>query len=193
MSAPLDVTAALPPEPRRVQRVPERWPVVHLEAEVPQWSGLVVDGMVAHGRRFDLAALHALGAEERTIDFHCVWGWSRPQERWTGVGLDRLLALVEPAGPGASHVCVTAASDDYSACIPLEIAARGFLAWARDGRPLPPLEGGPVRFVPPPELWAYKGVKWAARVTVGDRFVAGFWESRIGDPAGVIPDTVVLP
>ena len=37
-------------------------------------------------------------------------------------------------------------------------------------------------FVPPPELWGYKGVKWAQRITVGDRFVPGFWESRIGDP-----------
>jgi DMSO/TMAO reductase YedYZ molybdopterin-dependent catalytic subunit len=182
MSAPADV--------RRVQRVPERWPVVHLEAEVPHWPALLVDGMVAHGRRFDLGALQALDAEERTIDFHCVWGWSRPQERWTGIGLDRLLALVEPRG---SHVTVTAASDDYSACIPVDVAAQGFLAWARDGEPLAPAEGGPLRFVPPPELWAYKGVKWASRVTVGDRFVAGFWESRIGDPAGVIPEEVVRP
>ena len=156
MSAPLDLPTASPTEPpveppvepRRVQRVPERWPVVHLEAEVPQWSGLVVDGMVAHARRFDLAALRALGAEERTIDFHCVWGWSRPQERWTGVGLDRVLALAGPAGPGASHVCVTAASDDSSACIPVEVAARGFLAWARDDRPLPPLEGDPAGVIP---------------------------------------------
>jgi len=47
--------------------------------------------------------------------------------------------------------------------------------------------------VPPPELWAYKGVKWASRVTVGDRFTPGFWESRIGDPVGTIPEEVVLP
>jgi hypothetical protein len=32
------------------------------------------------------------------------------------------------------------------------------------------------------------------RLTVGDRFVPGFWESRIGDPVGRIPtDEVVLP
>jgi hypothetical protein len=28
---------------------------------------------------------------------------------------------------------------------------------------------------------------------VGDRFVPGFWESRIGDPVGRIPEEVVLP
>jgi DMSO/TMAO reductase YedYZ molybdopterin-dependent catalytic subunit len=174
----------------RVQRVPDAWPIVHLEPEIPEWTHVSVDGHVAHPRRFTLADLAALGTEHRTIDFHCVWGWSRPEERWTGVGLDRLLALVEAGG---SHVTVRAASDQYSACLPIEDARRGFLAWGRGGEPLPRNEGGPLRFVPPPELWGYKGVKWVQQVSVGDRFVPGFWESRIGDPVGRIPDDVVLP
>ena len=176
--------------PTRVQRVPEAWPVVHLEAEVPVWEHLVVDGHVVHPRRFDLDDLAAIEVEEREVDFHCVWGWSRPRVRWTGIGLDRLLAVV---GTQGSHVTVHAASEQYSACLPVADAARGFLAWARDGEPLAATEGGPLRFVPPPELWAYKGVKWAQRVTVGDRFVPGFWESRIGDPVGNIPPEVILP
>jgi len=177
--------------PARVQRVPEQWPIVHLESEIPAWSHLAVDGHVAHSRRLTLDDLALLGVEEREIDFHCVWGWSRPAVRWTGVGVGRVLAL---AGVQGSHVTVQAASDEYSACLPVEDAARGFLAWARDGEPLVPEEGGPLRFVPPPELWGYKGVKWAQRLTVSDRFVPGFWESRIGDPVGRIPrDEVVLP
>ena len=177
--------------PPRVQRVPEQWPVVHLESQIPKWTHLVVDGHVAHARRFALADLAALGPEEREIDFHCVWGWSRPAVRWTGVGVDRLLTLV---GARDGYVTVDAASDEYSACLPFDDAARGFLAWARDGEPLAAEEGGPLRFVPPPELWGYKGVKWAQRLTLGDRFVPGFWESRIGDPVGVIPhEEVVLP
>lgn len=174
----------------RVQRVPERWPIVHLEPEIPAWDHLAVDGHVAHARRFTLADLAALDGEERDIDFHCVWGWSRPDVRWTGVGLDRVLALV---GAHGSHVTIHAAEEQYSACLPIEDARRGFLAWCRDGEPLAAGEGGPLRFVQPPELWGYKGVKWAQRVTVGDRFVPGFWESRIGDPVGRIPDDVVLP
>ncbi len=174
----------------RVQRVPEAWPIVHLEPEIPQWCDLVVDGHVAHPRKFTLADLAALDGEERVIDFHCVWGWSRPGVRWTGVGLDRVLAL---AGANGSHVTVHAASEQYSACLPIADARRGFLAWGRGGEPLAANEGGPVRFVPPPELWGYKGVKWAQRVTVGDRFVPGFWETRIGDPVGRIPAEVVLP
>jgi DMSO/TMAO reductase YedYZ molybdopterin-dependent catalytic subunit len=119
----------------RVQRVPEAWPVVHLESEIPEWSHLVVDGHVTHARRCTLADLATLGAEERAVDFHCVWGWSRPQVRWTGVGVDRVLALV---GAQGSHVTAHAASDEYSACLPVEDAARAFLAWARDGQPLVP-------------------------------------------------------
>jgi len=175
----------------RVQRVPEQWPIVHLESTIPTWQHVRVDGHVAHARRFALADLQAIGTEERDIDFHCVWGWSRPAVRWTGVGLDRLLAVV---GAHGSHVTVHAASDEYSACLPVDDAARGFLAWKRDGDDLAPEEGGPLRFVPPPELWGYKGVKWAQRVSVTDRFVPGFWESRIGDPVGRIPDVgVALP
>jgi DMSO/TMAO reductase YedYZ molybdopterin-dependent catalytic subunit len=175
----------------RVQRVPEVWPIVHLESELPEWQHVAVDGHVAHARVFTLADLAALGTEERAIDFHCVWGWSRPAVRWTGVGLDRVLDVV---GVQGTHVTVHAASDEYSACLPVEDAARGFLAWARDGDALARDEGGPLRFVPPAELWGYKGVKWAQRLTVGDRFVPGFWESRIGDPVGRIPrDEVVLP
>lgn len=174
----------------RVQRVPERWPVVHLEPEVPEWEHFLVEGHVAHPRRLRLDDLARLGTEERVIDFHCVWGWSRPRECWTGVGLDVVLEL---AGATGSHVTVHSASDRYSTCLPIDDARRGFLAWARDGDTLRALEGGPLRFVPPPELWGYKGVKWADRVHVGDRFAPGFWESRIGDPVGRIPTEVQLP
>lgn len=174
---------------RRVQRVPETWPVLHLETEVPAWRGVTVDGRVRHPARFDLDGLRAICAEERAIPVHCVWGWSRTAA-WTGVGLATLL---DSAGPQGSWVTVRAASDTYSACLPLADAAEGFLAWARDGEDLTDEAGGPLRYLPPPGYWGYKGVKWAARVTVGDRFVPGFWETKVADPMGLIPDAVELP
>lgn len=177
-------------ETMRVQRVPESWPVVHLEAAVPNWEALLVGGHVTHPRRLSLAELAALGAVDEDIDFHCVWGWSRPGERWIGVPLSLVL---DAAGAAGSHVTVHSSSDAYSSCMPVDVAARGFLAWARDGVMLAPDQGGPLRFLPPPELWAYKGVKWASRIDVGDRFVPGFWESRVENPVGVIPEDVVRP
>ena len=175
---------------RRVQRVPETWPVLHLETTVPAWSTLAVDGLVRDPLQLDEAALAAFGQEERAVPVHCVWGWSRTDARWTGIALSQLL---EAAGALGSWITVRSASGTYSSCLPRADAARGVLVWARDGEPLAPEAGGPVRYLAPPEYWAYKGVKWAARVTVGDRFVPGFWECKVADPMGRIPDDVELP
>lgn len=175
---------------RRVQRVPESWPVLHLEASIPQWTGLVVDGLVRRPLRFDQASLQDLGATERTVPVHCVWGWSRPDGRWTGVALADLL---DPATPLGGWVTVRSASGVYSSSLPIADAARGLLVWARDGRDLAPEEGGPVRFLAPPDYWGYKGVKWAARITVVDRFLLGLWESKVADPLGRIPPDVDVP
>lgn len=173
-----------------MQRVPVEWPLVHLEAEPPAWSGFTVAGMVRHPGTFTLTDLAVLGLETRSIPIHCVWGWSRPTTTWTGVALEAVLDLAEPTG---EFVTVTSASDTYSSCLPLADARRGFLATERDGRSLPADEGGPLRFVGPEDRWAYKGVKWAAGLTVSDRFTPGFWESKVEDPHGVIPEEVQLP
>lgn len=180
----------MPAVARRVQRVPAEWPVLHLEHELPGWDGLLVQGLARHPRRFDLAALATLGTERRRLAVHCVWGWSRSDPVWDGVGLDRLFDIVEPTG---DWVELHSSSGTYSACLPIADAARGMLAWARDGETLTAEAGGPLRFLPPPEYWAYKGVKWAARVVVGDRFRPGFWESKVADPMGRIPEEVERP
>ena len=177
---------------RRVQRVPETWPVLHLEAEVPGWHGLNVDGLVRAGRHFDLPTLQRHGASEHHLAVHCVWGWSRPDACWHGVSLGRVLDAVG-VDDRATHVIVESASDTYSSCLPIEDAAEGILAWARDDGPLAPEAGGPLRYVGPSSYWGYKGVKWAARVGVTDHFVPGFWESKVADPVGRIPAEVELP
>lgn len=175
---------------QRVQRVPSSWPVVHLEAAAPAWDGLVVEGMVRHPRRFSLEDLASLGAAVHAVPFHCVWGWSMPDAAWEGVVLAAVLDVVDTEG---GFVTVGSGSDTYSACLPVDDARRGVLAWARDGEPLTSEAGGPLRYVGPPDYWAYKGVKWASRVVVGDRFAPGFWESKVADPLGRIPEEVVLP
>lgn len=178
---------------RRVQRVAEQWPVVHLESDIPPVTTLGVDGLVRHPCSISLLELAALGASEHAIDLHCVWGWSKPRTRWTGVALGAVLDLAVPDCARDTYVIVSSASDTYSSCMPIADAARGILAWRRDGEPLAPEYGGPLRFVGPSDHWGYKGVKWATRVTVVDHFVPGFWESRLEDPIGRIPDTVELP
>ncbi len=166
--------------------------MLHLEATPPEWSGLTVGGMVRSSGRFDLAGLRELGPVQLSMALHCVWGWSRPRITWDGIPFDRLL---ETAGvdPTATYVVIEAASDTYSSCLPLDDAARGVLAWARDGETLGPEAGGPLRYVGPPTYWGYKGVKWASRITLTDQFTAGFWESKVADPLGRIPEEIELP
>jgi DMSO/TMAO reductase YedYZ molybdopterin-dependent catalytic subunit len=184
--------SAAPATHRRVQRVPETWPTLHLEADVPGWAGLEVDGLVRARRRFDLGELQSLGGGDHDVGVHCVWGWSRPEARWRGISMAQLLDAVGVDGQ-ATHVIVESASDTYSSCLPLADAQQGVLAWSRDGAPLAPDAGGPLRYVGPSSFWGYKGVKWAARVHVTDHFVPGFWESKVADPVGRIPAEVELP
>ncbi len=92
-----------------------------------------------------------------------------------------------------SFVVVGSASDSYSACLAIGDARCGFLAWRRDGAELDADAGGPLRFVGPEDHWGYKGVKWAARVSVCDDFRPGFWEQRVENPRGRIPETIDLP
>lgn len=175
---------------RRVQLVPESWPTLHLEASIPHWHALTVGGLVRRPATFGLAELERLGAEEAALAVHCVWGWSRTDGSWTGVRLGNLLDERDALG---SWITIRSSSGAYSSCLPLADARRGLLAWARGGAALEPAAGGPLRFLPPEDYWAYKGVKWAAAVSVGDRFVPGLWECRVADPLGRIPADVGLP
>lgn len=175
---------------QRVQRVPEAWPVVHLEAEAASVEDLRIDGLVVHPRVLSLDALGVFDAVEEAVPVHCVWGWSRPTATWAGVRLGDVLDLVEPRG---LWVTLSSASGTYSSCLPLVEAAAGLLVWARDGEPLSAEAGGPLRYVAPPAFWAYKHVKWVNRITVLDEFRPGFWEAKVADPLGRIPDAVVLP
>ena len=188
-------TTAARPIPTRVQRLVDDLPPVHLEAEVPEadpaWT-LRVDGLVRRPVTLSLEGLRAMGEEERTIDFHCVWGWSRRACRWTGVGVARVLDLAG-VDPRAGVVTVRCREEPYAACVRLEDVRDGMIAWALDGEPLPPANGGPLRFVQPARLWGYKGVKWVGRLSVEERFVPGFWESKVGDPEGRVPSEVLAP
>ncbi len=174
----------------RVQRVPSTWPILHLESEIPTVNSLVVSGLVERRISLRLEDLEVLGERNFEVPIHCVWGWSQPAVSWGGVELARVLDLAVPRG---NFVTVRSASGRYSSCLPVEDAARGILAWEKNGRHLLPEEGGPLRYVAPPNYWAYKGVKWASAIVVLDRFVPGFWESRVADPVGLIPDDVKLP
>lgn len=176
----------------RVQRLVNELRPVHLEAAIPTRAAwrVTIDGYVEQPLALSLAELVRLGTSHAEIDFHCVWGWSRPRCRWRGVrGAD----LIESSRPLANVCCavLSAADSPYASCVRLPDIADGMLAVALDGRPLTAEHGGPVRFVPPARLWAYKGVKWLERVTFVNSFEAGFWEAKVGDVEGRVPHGIL--
>ncbi len=111
-----------------------------------------------------------------------VSGWS-VRGQWGGVRLSDLLA-VAGIRPKATHVRFVSYCENYTTCIPLDVALkeRTLLAYEFDGEPLDADYGGPVRIFCP-YLWGYKSAKSVVAVTLEDRSVPGFWEVR-GYPDG---------
>jgi DMSO/TMAO reductase YedYZ molybdopterin-dependent catalytic subunit len=175
----------------RVQRRTEEFPILHLEPEIPApgWD-LVVDGLVADPMSWSFGAIRRMASERRVWDLHCVWGWTRVGLAWEGIAAGRMIDAARPL-PEATHVMVTAEGNGYTSCFPLHRARRSLLAWGLDGAELSAAHGGPLRLVPPPTKWGYKGVKWVSRLTLIDAFTPGFWESLVGDPHGDIPREVL--
>jgi DMSO/TMAO reductase YedYZ molybdopterin-dependent catalytic subunit len=184
-------TPGLPAAQTRVQQPTSDFPVVHLEGEIPGpgWD-VVVDGVVSTPVTCSADAIRSMIFESRNWDLHCVSGWSKLECLWEGVPAARLIDAAHPLRE-ARYVMATAIGNGYSSCFTLNRARRSLLAWRLDGEELSPEHGGPLRFVAPPTKWGYKGVKWISRLTLIDEFTPGFWEDRVADPHGDIPDEVL--
>ena len=173
---------------RRVQRPTATLPVLHLERAVPKrarWR-LEIDGAVARPGSVSIAEIRAMPLVERIWDLHCVWGWSRPGCRWRGVPLETVLRHTDVL-PHAGYAVVSAVDSAYASCLSAAELRASLIALELDGKPLARDHGGPMRLVPPPSKWAYKGVKWLARITFVERFTPGAWETLVGNPRGDVP------
>jgi DMSO/TMAO reductase YedYZ molybdopterin-dependent catalytic subunit len=138
---------------------------------------LRVFGGTADGseRRWTWAEVEALPRVELEADFHCVTKFSVLGNTWRGISPQVVLDRVPPAA-GVTHVMVWA-EYGYSANLSLADFGAGLFATHRNGEPLTPDHGAPMRLVVP-QLYAWKGPKWVRGVEylTGDR--RGFWEER---------------
>ena len=162
------------------QYIPRGWPVLH-SGKVPRtdlavWE-LQVYGETASGERtrWDRSAFDALPRTDLTADFHCVTKWTLLDSTWSGVSGATLLEVAPPAA-GVTHVMVWA-EYGYSANVSLDDFRRGMLATHRNGEPLSPEHGWPLRLVVP-HLYAWKSAKWVRAVEYLDEDRRGFWEER---------------
>jgi DMSO/TMAO reductase YedYZ molybdopterin-dependent catalytic subunit len=104
---------------------------------------------------------------------------------WTGTPLRPLLEEAG-VGPGAVEVLFAGADrgiqggleHDYERSLPLEEALREevLLAWAVNGRPLPPQHGYPLRLVVP-GWYGMTSVKWLRRIELLGEPFAGFQQA----------------
>jgi DMSO/TMAO reductase YedYZ molybdopterin-dependent catalytic subunit len=127
----------------------------------------------------------ALPRVEVLADLHCVTRFSVPGNRWAGVATATVLDLAPPR-PGVAHVMAWA-EYGYSANLRLAdfAAADALFALARNGEPLAPEHGQPVRLIVP-RLYGWKGPKWVRAIEYLTEDRRGFWEQRgyhnIADP-----------
>lgn len=162
------------------QRVTRRWPVLH-EGRVPRFDRagwrFEVRGSVADPIDLSYDELRSLPAAEVRSDFHCVTGWSKLDNAWSGVQTKTLLEKARPLDT-AAHVSVVG-ERNYTANVPLPVLMEddAILAWSHNGRDLAPRHGYPLRLVVP-QLYGWKSVKWVRRLDVMDEDRRGYWEVR---------------
>jgi sulfite oxidase len=173
------------------------------EIDPAAWR-LRVDGLVERELELSLATLReALPEREVTATLQCAgnrraglmairpipgeaaWGpGATGTARWTGVALNDVLALAQPAR-GARHagfdgadLCPEATPPQrFGGSIPLDKACRDevLLAWGMNGEPLEPVHGAPLRVVVPGYIGA-RSVKWLERIELRAEPWTGYFQ-----------------
>lgn len=160
------------------QQATEKWPVLHFGSvpRIPreEWR-LELRGALAEPVTLGWEELGALPQRDLRRDIHCVTGWSRLGNVFTGVPMTEVAGLVE-LRPEARHALVHAPAG-WCANLALDDLLRDdvLLAHAHDGEPLSPEHGGPVRLVVP-HLYFWKSAKWIRAIEFLDEERLGFWE-----------------
>jgi len=157
-----------------------KWPVLDLGTQpgvTPETWQLRIDGACKNPLTLDWRAFLALEQVDDISDFHCVTAWSKLDVPWRGVRFSTLAALAE-VDDDAMHV-VCHGYDGYDTNLPLAEALKDdvLLVHTAEGKPLAADHGGPVRLITP-QLYAWKGAKWLARIEILVEDRKGFWELR---------------
>lgn len=175
----------VPPGQRRTRQ----WPVLDAAGppaiDMSKWR-LDLYGLARKEVSLSWTEFGELPRVEVFADFHCVTGWSRLANVWSGVST-RLLADKCGLKPEATFVVAHGYDYGWTTNLPIEmfLAEDALVATHHDGRPLTPEHGGPARLIVP-RLYAWKSAKWLGGLEFLDRDRAGFWERNgyhmNGDP-----------
>ena len=141
-----------------------------------EWS-LSITGAVESEADFGYADVTAMGRELRFGTLRCVSdtlnGTNMDNDLWTGVPVERLLEGTNPRG----RFVMLRSTDGYYEEFELETLQGSFLAYGKNGSPLPRKHGHPARALVPGH-WGEISVKWLDEIEVLDGPRKGFWEER---------------
>lgn len=166
--------------PGQTLTAPDRWPVLTFgptpKTDLAGWD-LRVFGLVENELRLTYPEIRALPAKEVTADIHCVTGWSRLGDRWTGVGIQEIFDRCQPR-PGAAHV-MAHCEFGYTTSLPLDVVDDDdvLLCYGWNGSDLTEEHGFPLRLLVPKKYF-WKSAKWLRGLEFLPRNRLGFWEQR---------------
>jgi len=174
----------LPPN----QRLVTNWPVLQYgsvpKVDLDDWDFRIF-GLVEEPQALDWPGILALPQVEVQVDIHCVTGWSRFDNVFTGVAVADLLDRAKPL-PEARFALIHA-EQGFTTNLPLAdlLEPHVLLTHSHDGRPLAPEHGWPLRLLVP-HLYFWKSAKWVRGIELLPEDRAGFWEDNgyhmRGDP-----------
>lgn len=166
--------------PGQTLTAPDKWPLLHFgpvpKTDLTTWT-LKVFGEVEAPLSFTYDELRALPSTVHQEDIHCVTGWSRLDDQWTGVPIREILDRVRPR-PEAEYV-MAHCEYGYTTSVPLDIfrADDVLLCYGWNGADLTVEHGFPLRlFVPKKYFW--KSAKWLRGLEFMPQNRLGFWEQR---------------
>ncbi|PSB24379.1 molybdopterin-dependent oxidoreductase [Stenomitos frigidus] len=142
----------------------------------PTTFRLTIDGEVNHPMQLSLPELQKMPLTSMTIRHVCVEGWAAIVQ-WNGVRLRDLVALVQPKAD-VRYVYFKSADGYYESWdLASAVHPQTLMAYQRNGQPLAPDNGAPLRLASPIKL-GYKQSKWVTQITFVSNLTPqkGYWE-----------------
>ena len=136
---------------------------------------LKVHGAVQKPFEVDYASLLKLPQAQRSIDVHCVTGWSMLDGLWKGVNVTTLAEAA--AVKGDAKYIIFEAANGYTTNVRLDEGLAGMVTYRLDGKPLSLDHGAPVRGLVP-NLYFWKSAKWITGIKFVREDQPGYWETR---------------
>lgn len=166
--------------PGQTLTAPDKWPLLHFgpvpKPDLASWDFRVF-GLVANEIKLDHGEIRALPKQDLVADIHCVTGWSRLGDTWSGVPIKEILERARPR-PEAAYV-MAHCEHGYTTGMPLEVLADEdvMLCYGWNGQDLSVDHGYPLRLLVPKKYF-WKSAKWLRGLEFLPSSRLGFWEQR---------------